>query len=135
VLNAIDCTAIQVGGVADHVHLFFGLARTRTVAEVVEKTKTSSSKWIKTRKAGLASFHWQAGYGAFSVSQSDAQAVVDYIQKQPKHQTNFVSGRVPPVSPAISSPLRRKVRLGLTFIAARCAALFLRRVSQPNGLG
>jgi putative transposase len=32
----IACPSLQVGGVADHVHLFFGLSRTRTIADVVE---------------------------------------------------------------------------------------------------
>jgi REP element-mobilizing transposase RayT len=45
-LDNIDCPSLRVGGVADHVHLFFGLSRTRTIAEVVETVKTSSSKWI-----------------------------------------------------------------------------------------
>jgi hypothetical protein len=67
------------------------LARTRTIAEVVEKTKTSSSKWIKTKGPASANFHWQAGYGAFSVSQSDAERVVAYVANQPKHhkKTSF----------------------------------------------
>jgi putative transposase len=85
VLNAIECPAFQVGGVEDHVHLFFGLARTRTIAEVVEKVKTSSSRWIKTNRNEFGDFHWQAGYGAFSVSQSDAEIVVEYIRNQARH--------------------------------------------------
>ncbi len=85
ILNNIECPSLQVGGIEDHVHLFFGLSRTRTIAEVVETVKTSSSKWIKTKGAQFADFHWQSGYGAFSVSQSDADAVVAYIQNQSQH--------------------------------------------------
>jgi len=84
-LNGIDCPSLQVGGVEDHVHLFFGLSRTRTVADVVETVKTSSSKWIKTKGAEFGDFRWQSGYGAFSVSQSDADAVVAYIRNQAQH--------------------------------------------------
>lgn len=84
-LDRIDCPSLQVGGVEDHVHLLFGLSRTRTVAEVVEKLKTSSSKWLKAKEARFAAFHWQSGYGAFSVSQSDAGKVVDYIRNQEEH--------------------------------------------------
>jgi REP element-mobilizing transposase RayT len=84
-LDRIDCPSLRVGGVADHVHLFFGLSRTRTIAEVVEVVKTSSSKWLKTKGAAFGGFHWQAGYGAFSVSQSDADAVVEYIRNQEEH--------------------------------------------------
>jgi putative transposase len=85
VLRDNDCPSLQVGGVEDHVHLFFGLSRTLTMAKVVEIVKTSSSKWIKTKGPEFASFHLQAGYGVFSVSQSDAETVVDYILTQEKH--------------------------------------------------
>lgn len=85
VLNNVNCPTIQVGGVSDHVHLFFRLARTITISEIVEKVKTSSSKWIKTQGAQYAGFHWQSGYGAFSVSQSDSDAVTTYIRNQPDH--------------------------------------------------
>jgi putative transposase len=85
VLREYDCPSLQVGGVEDHVHLLFGLSRTRTVAQVVETVKTSSSKWIKTKGPAVAQFHWQTGYGAFSVSQSNANAVIRYIQNQAEH--------------------------------------------------
>ena len=70
VLRENDCPALEVGGVEDHVHLFFGLSRTVAVAKVVEAVKTSSSKWIKTKGLEFAGFHWQGGYGAFSAGQS-----------------------------------------------------------------
>src|SRR6266404_6277095 len=84
-LDNIECPSLRVGGVEDHVHLFFGLSRTRTIADLVETVKTSSSKWIKTKGVEFADFHWQSGYGAFSVSQSDADGVVAYIRNQEQH--------------------------------------------------
>jgi putative transposase len=89
VLDNFDCPSLQVGGVDDHVHLLFGLSRTRTMSEVVEKVKTSSSKWIKLKGAAFANFYWQSGYGVFSVSQSDADKVVKYIREQPKHHVKM----------------------------------------------
>lgn len=85
VLDNIQCPALRVGGVEDHVHLFFGLSRTMSISEVVEKVKTSSSKWLKTKSPALGEFQWQQGYGAFSVSQSDAEAVIAYVCDQAKH--------------------------------------------------
>lgn len=85
VLRDHDCPPLRVGGVEDHVHLLFGLTRTLAVAKVVEVVKTSSSKWLKTKGPELAHFHWQNGYGAFSVSQSDADAVIRYIDRQEQH--------------------------------------------------
>ena len=84
-LDNMECPSLQVGGAEDHIHLLFGLSRTRTVAEVVEKVKTSSSKWIKSKGVEFAQFHWQSGYGAFSVSQSHADAVIAYIRNQAQH--------------------------------------------------
>ena len=85
VLKRIDCTPIRVGGVDDHVHLFFGMNRTMSVAQVVEKVKTASSKWLKDQSPAFAPFHWQNGYGIFSVSQSDADAVDRYVRHQEAH--------------------------------------------------
>ena len=34
-------------------------------------------------------FHWQAGYGAFSVSQSQCERVAEYIRRQEEHHHQF----------------------------------------------
>jgi REP element-mobilizing transposase RayT len=83
VLRNIDCPLLQVGGVEDHVHLLIRLPRTMTLAQVVEKAKTSTSKWLKTK--GLPGFAWQAGYGAFSIGSRDIDVVIAYIQSQEEH--------------------------------------------------
>lgn len=79
----IECPVVQIGGVEDHVHILFRMSRTITLAQVVEKTKTSTSKWLKTK--GCPDFSWQAGYGASSVSQSQIDSVIAYIQRQEEH--------------------------------------------------
>ena len=84
-LAHIDCPSLQVGGVEDHIHLFFGLSRNRTIAQLVETVKTSSFKWIKIKSAEFADFHWQKGYAVFSISQSDAGTVVTHIWHQEMH--------------------------------------------------
>jgi len=55
------------------------------LAKIVEEVKTSSSKWLKTQGRALANFHWQGGYGAFSVSPAELEQVVDYITRQEAH--------------------------------------------------
>jgi REP element-mobilizing transposase RayT len=75
--NNLECQSLIVGGVADHVHLLFQLGRTVAIADVIGKVKSTSSLWIRQRHAGLAGFHWQAGYAVFSVSQSNVEAVRD----------------------------------------------------------
>jgi len=85
VLRDYDCPTVRIGGVEDHVHLFFGLSRTLSIAKAVEIIKTTSSKWIKLQAPNLAEFHWQNGYGAFSVSPSQMEAVIRYIENQEAH--------------------------------------------------
>ncbi|MEZ5300874.1 MAG: transposase [Verrucomicrobiales bacterium] len=48
----------------------------------MEQAKKSSSKWIKSKSPALEKFAWQAGYGAFSVSESNAAKVANYIGSQ-----------------------------------------------------
>src|SRR5204862_4845524 len=73
--NNLGCQSLIVGGMPDHVHLLFQLARTITIADAIGKIKSTSSLWISEKHIVAAKFHWQAGYGAFSVSQSRLAAV------------------------------------------------------------
>jgi REP element-mobilizing transposase RayT len=85
ILRDLDCPAIEINSVADHVHLLLVLARTTTLGDVVANLKRGSSVWIRSRGASFTEFHWQAGYGAFSVSQSSVNAVRACIRDQPEH--------------------------------------------------
>ncbi len=77
--------ALIVNGTVNHLHALFTLSRTTTVAELVEEVKKRSSKWAKTKGGMYRTFQWQAGYGAFSVSQSNVVAVRKYIAEQKEH--------------------------------------------------
>jgi putative transposase len=85
VFRGCDSPALLVGGYEDHIHALFLLSRKWAIADVVEEVKTSSSKWIKTKGAEFRQFHWQSGYGAFSVSQSNVEKVKNYIANQKEH--------------------------------------------------
>lgn len=85
VLKKLDSPAIVIGSVENHIHILCALSRTQTVASVVEEIKKSTSKWIKTNGVAYSKFQWQAGYGAFSVSESNRAEVEQYIQSQREH--------------------------------------------------
>jgi putative transposase len=85
ILRSWESPAILVNSVEDHVHLLFALSKNHALKTVVEEVKKGSSKWVKTKGSLFANFHWQAGYGAFSVSQSNAPAVRHYIANQEEH--------------------------------------------------
>jgi REP element-mobilizing transposase RayT len=76
---------VHAGGVADHVHIVTALPRTLSQAQLIEQIKKTSSKWIKTLDVRYRAFSWQRGYGAFSVSQSQLDAVLLYISSQKEH--------------------------------------------------
>jgi putative transposase len=76
---------VRVGGVVDHVHIVTTLPRTVSQAQLVEQIKKASSKWIKALDARYRGFFWQHGYGAFSVSLSQLDPVLQYIEAQREH--------------------------------------------------
>jgi REP element-mobilizing transposase RayT len=85
VLKTLNSPALIINSMEDHIHILFLLHRTVTLSKAVEEIKKSSSKWIKTKSPDFSDFAWQAGYGAFSVSESNIDSVKSYIQNQQEH--------------------------------------------------
>jgi len=73
---------IIANGTMDHSHFLVSLGR-NDVSELIGDMKRGSSNWAK--KNGIPSLYWQRGYGAFSIGQSQVQAVSRYIRAQKKH--------------------------------------------------
>ena len=61
---------IEVGGVADHIHILISLPATISISKVMQLIKGGSSKWVHEMFPEHWSFGWQEKYGAFSVSES-----------------------------------------------------------------
>jgi REP element-mobilizing transposase RayT len=78
-------TPTIVNGTDDHAHLLLGLPATASVADVLRVVKANSSRWVHETFPALRAFAWQSGYAAFSVSQSNADAVRAYIAGQEEH--------------------------------------------------
>ncbi|HVT28281.1 MAG TPA: transposase [Lacipirellulaceae bacterium] len=81
----MHCGPIIVGGVEDHVHFLCALARACDAAEMVKEVKRGSSIWIKTKGSSFSDFHWQNGYGIFSIGFSQIPDVKRYIEGQVEH--------------------------------------------------
>lgn len=77
--------ALKVGGVEDHTHALLLLSPTIPLAKSVQILKSCSSKWINDMGSPGRSFAWQEGYGAFSVSASQTEDVIRYINNQAAH--------------------------------------------------
>jgi REP element-mobilizing transposase RayT len=85
VLKNLDCPALLINSVDDHLHALARLSRRHAIERVLEGMKANSSRWLKTKGGPLRLFHWQAGYGAFSVSPSQVETVQRYIARQAEH--------------------------------------------------
>jgi REP element-mobilizing transposase RayT len=84
-LNNLGCPCLITGGVADHIHTLCRLGRQTTIADIVRDIKKASSSMLHDRDPSLRGFHWQNGYGAFSVSPSHVELLVEYIKNQEEH--------------------------------------------------
>ncbi len=85
VATGIGCPIHCIGGVPDHVHILCSLARSVSISKFVKDLKANSSRWIRTIDSRTAAFSWQVGYGVFSVSKSNTEAVMKYIENQKEH--------------------------------------------------
>lgn len=85
ILKRLGTNPIIVGGHSEHAHLLFLLPPQLPLADVMEKLKANSSRWIHEQSPSLRAFAWQTGYTAFSVSQSTLQRVRNYIATQEQH--------------------------------------------------
>ena len=82
VARNLNFEPLSIGGTENHVHVLLRIPNNVTLAEAVQKLKSNSSRWLRENGRW---FGWQKGYGAFSVSASNLEAVRSYIQDQPEH--------------------------------------------------
>jgi REP element-mobilizing transposase RayT len=79
-------TLLAAGGTANHIHLLMAVPPVFSLAKIMKELKGSSSRWLHEHGHRFA---WQEGYGAFSVSQSQKQPVMDYIDRQAEHHKKW----------------------------------------------
>ncbi|QRR02354.1 IS200/IS605 family transposase [Dyadobacter sandarakinus] len=84
IINHKKSKPLAINGMADHIHIFIGYNPSTSLPDFVEEIKTSSNRFIK-ENFGLSTFAWQKGYGAFSYSRSQIDAVIKYIDRQEEH--------------------------------------------------
>lgn len=81
---------LAINGVADHIHMLFGLNPSIALSDIVRDVKNNSSKFINEKKWLPGHFEWQAGYGGFSYSHKERPNVIRYIENQEEHhKTNL----------------------------------------------
>ena len=85
IARAHRMTALQVGGIEDHIHALVTAPPTIAPFQIAQFLKGDSSKWIHEEFSALRNFGWQDGYGVFTVSKSNVPMVIQYIQNQREH--------------------------------------------------
>ena len=84
--NAKQISLITAGGTKNHVHLLIALSPKMMLANAVQNLKAHSSRWMKE---DVPRFSWQEGYGAFGVSESHRETVIEYIATQAVHHRKW----------------------------------------------
>ncbi len=77
----------DIGGVEDHVHLYLRWRPDGSISDLMRAVKARSSRWVHETFPNRTAFAWQEGYGVFSVSKSQEDAVKKYIACQAEHHT------------------------------------------------
>lgn len=91
VIRSSSGIAYVVGGMPDHIHILTSLPHTISLSDFVRTIKANTSRWIKGLNPLYKDFSWQAGYGAFSVSESCKETVTRYILNQKEHHKKISS--------------------------------------------
>lgn len=76
---------LAIGGMPDHIHIFVGLKPVESISDLVREVKKSSNAFVVAEKLSKFKFEWQNGYGVFSHSRSQIDAVCKYIRNQKEH--------------------------------------------------
>jgi putative transposase len=76
---------IAINNMPDHLHLLVGLRPDSSLSDLVRDVKAGSSKFFNDNRWAAGRFSWQQGFGAFSYSRSQLDAVIRYIEGQQKH--------------------------------------------------
>src|ERR1700722_4589941 len=85
IIRAKEQKPIIVNGMPDHIHAFVGLRPSMAISDLVRDIKNNSSNFINDKKFVKGRFSWQEGYGTFSYSHKDIEAIYNYILNQEEH--------------------------------------------------
>ena len=84
IAKSLNCRLLAANNMEDHIHLLISKSPTISEAELVQKLKANSSRWLKAH-LNNNKFQWQKGFGAFSYSPSAIENVKRYIANQQEH--------------------------------------------------
>ncbi|HEY5536016.1 MAG TPA: IS200/IS605 family transposase [Ignavibacteria bacterium] len=74
-----------INGTKDHIHILFLQDSNFSLSDIVKNIKGESSHWINQNNFIDKKFAWQSGYGAFSISDTKEDKIIEYIKNQKEH--------------------------------------------------
>lgn len=74
-----------INGHREHIHCIISLKADQMLSNSIQLIKGESSFWINKNKLAAGKFGWADEYFAVSVSESQINAVRDYIKNQEEH--------------------------------------------------
>jgi len=88
IINKRGQKLIAIFCMPDHAHLLIGIKPSIAISDLVRDIKAGSSNFIKEKGWIRVRFSWQEGFGAFSYSRSQMEAVSKYILEQESRHKN-----------------------------------------------
>ena len=85
IIKRNKCVLYRIGGIENHIHILLDLNPTVSLSHLMWDIKRASSDWAK--QSGLFPMFngWGKEYGAFSISETHRDALINYIMNQPEH--------------------------------------------------
>jgi putative transposase len=80
-----NCKPLTLYCNPDHIHILLGLHPAKATSDLVREIKTSSTSFINSKNWISNKFNWQEGFGAFTYSKKEIDAIAKYILNQPEH--------------------------------------------------
>jgi Transposase and inactivated derivatives len=85
IIRGVGGISLGINGTDDHVHVLAKLRPDKALSDVLRDLKSNATGWMHDVFPRLMDFHWQRGYAAFTVSQSNLKQVQQYIASQKEH--------------------------------------------------
>lgn len=76
---------IALGGTENHIHFLLAIPFKLSVESAILPLKQSSTTWLRQNFDTLRSFSWANGFAAFSISRSQLDSTLLYIQNQEQY--------------------------------------------------
>jgi len=85
IINNQKQKLLIINGMPDHIHILINCKPNINLSNLVKEIKEHSTKFINDKKIFIGKFYWQTGFSAFSISNRDIPAIINYIKNQENH--------------------------------------------------